>query len=223
MQINSIHSSVKISLNVFEGQIVYSNFLLRLEECGLQIVNAMSSSINNKVLTKFSIPYITRYFPIMVETTYSHVCFTSILNIHIFVLPCSLYQYIEDTYICMMTHVSNSGKFNMDNLYEKFGHLILDHEADLRALDSGDEEYKVWPIYAMNLHKINYVSTINLVTKYGLDVNDLKERSMEDCFTFQIQKYKSSSTMNLSCLRFKCRISVELGKATWMNLNCKLN
>nr|UFA45756.1 bHLH63 [Pinus massoniana] len=49
VEIKSIHSGVRISLNVFEDQIVYSNLLLALEECGLEVVNATSSSVNNKV------------------------------------------------------------------------------------------------------------------------------------------------------------------------------
>jgi len=53
----------------------------------------------------------------------------------------------------------------------------------------------------MNLHEINYVSAINLVTKCGLDVNDLKECSMEDFFTFQIQMHKISLVINLVCPR----------------------
>lgn len=91
----------------------------------------------------------------------------------------------------------DSGKFNVDNLYENFGHLILYHEADLQALalersmcSNTNEKYKVWPAYARNLHEINYESVINLVTKCGLYVNDLKGCSMEYFFTFQIQLYK---------------------------------
>jgi len=49
VKINSDHSGVKISLNAFEDQIVYSNLLLALEDCGLEVVNATSSSINKKV------------------------------------------------------------------------------------------------------------------------------------------------------------------------------
>lgn len=49
VEIKSIRSGVRISLNVFEDQIVYSNLLLALEECGLEVVNATSSSVNNKV------------------------------------------------------------------------------------------------------------------------------------------------------------------------------
>jgi len=105
----------------------------------------------------------------------------------------------------MVAQVFDGGKFNVDKLYEKFGHFILDHKANLQALTlernernmsrRRNEEYKVWPAYAKNLHKINYVSTINLVTNCDLDINDLKKCSMEDRFTFQIQMDKSSSAI----------------------------
>jgi len=49
VKINSVRSGVKISLNAFEDQIVYSNLLLALEAFGLEVVNATSSSINNTV------------------------------------------------------------------------------------------------------------------------------------------------------------------------------
>lgn len=49
MRIKSVRSGVKISINVFEDQIVYSDVLLALEEFGLEVVNATSSSINNTV------------------------------------------------------------------------------------------------------------------------------------------------------------------------------
>lgn len=54
----------------------------------------------------------------------------------------------EHTYISMLPQHSHNGKFNVENLYEKFGHLILNHEADLWDPDSPkeycrNEEYKV--------------------------------------------------------------------------------
>jgi len=49
VKINSVCSGVKISLNAYEDQIVYSNLLLALEEWGLEVVNATSSSVNNMV------------------------------------------------------------------------------------------------------------------------------------------------------------------------------
>ena len=49
VRINSVLSGVKISINAFEDQIVYSDVLLALKELGLEVVNATSSSINNTV------------------------------------------------------------------------------------------------------------------------------------------------------------------------------
>lgn len=49
VKINCIGAAVKTSLNAFEGQIVYSDLLLALEDCRLEVVNATSSSINNTV------------------------------------------------------------------------------------------------------------------------------------------------------------------------------
>ena len=49
VRINSVLSGVKISINAFEDQIVYSDVLLALEEFGLEVVNAASSSITNMV------------------------------------------------------------------------------------------------------------------------------------------------------------------------------
>nr|UFA45741.1 bHLH46 [Pinus massoniana] len=49
MKINFSHSSVEVSVNAFQDQIVYSHLLMVLEECGLEVVNATSSVINNAV------------------------------------------------------------------------------------------------------------------------------------------------------------------------------
>ena len=49
VRINSVLSGVKISINAFEDQIVYSDVLLALEEFGLEVVNSTSSSINKMV------------------------------------------------------------------------------------------------------------------------------------------------------------------------------
>eukprot|EP00253_Pinus_taeda_P006569 PITA_06569 len=49
MKINFSHSSVEVSVNAFQHQIVYSDLLMVLEECGLEVVNATSSVINNAV------------------------------------------------------------------------------------------------------------------------------------------------------------------------------
>jgi len=74
VQINSIFSGIKMSLNVFEYHIVYSNILLTLEECSLEVVNAMYSSINNKV------------FHTIYNKVFSYNCGNNLL-------PCLLYQY----------------------------------------------------------------------------------------------------------------------------------
>ena len=49
VKINSVLSGVNVSIDAFEDQIVYSDVLMALEECGLEVVNATSSSINNMV------------------------------------------------------------------------------------------------------------------------------------------------------------------------------
>lgn len=49
MKINFSHFSVEVSVNAFEYQVVYSDLLMALEECGLEVVNATSSVINNAV------------------------------------------------------------------------------------------------------------------------------------------------------------------------------
>lgn len=49
LKINFSHSSVEVSVNAFQDQIVYSDLLMVLEECGLEVVNATSSVINNAV------------------------------------------------------------------------------------------------------------------------------------------------------------------------------
>lgn len=49
VKIDSSHSSVKVTVNVFHDQIVYSDLLRALEESGLEVLNAMSSFIDNAV------------------------------------------------------------------------------------------------------------------------------------------------------------------------------
>lgn len=105
VQINSIHYGIKMSLNVFKYHIVYSNILLMLKESGLQFVSVTFSFINNKL------------FHNIYNNVYLYNCGT---NLPVY----------EHTYVCTLPRVSDSGKFNVENLYEKFWNLILDHEAD---------------------------------------------------------------------------------------------
>lgn len=49
VKINPAGSGVQILTYALEHEIAYSDILLRLEQCGLEVVNAASSAINNKV------------------------------------------------------------------------------------------------------------------------------------------------------------------------------
>eukprot|EP00253_Pinus_taeda_P014654 PITA_14654 len=49
VKIKSTDSAVQVWMNTFEYQIVYSDLLMSLEDCGLEVVCADSSTINNRV------------------------------------------------------------------------------------------------------------------------------------------------------------------------------
>lgn len=126
MKINFSHSSVEVSVNAFQDQIVYSDLLMVLEECGLEVVNATSSVIDNAVF----------------HTIHSKVFFFS-RKVFFYsrgntMMPFLLYQNLNID-ISTLLQVTDVDYFNMDDLSDTLQHLISGNKAELRSLEARDE------------------------------------------------------------------------------------